>query len=195
MAEREVDKLQFGVIKAKRIKNREGLEEATGFLLEIKAVSKGIADKKNPIIKGLNDSIKEIRALFEPAEDRLFQAEGSVKSSILEYNMRVEEKAEREAAKIEKKVDEGKMKLSTGMGKISNIEQASQPVQTKSGSVQFRTIKRIKITDVSKLKVYMMRPRVQEAMRIEIVEDVRKGMSVPDGAEQYEEKVVAGVGG
>lgn len=195
LAEKEVDKLQLALVKAKNIKNEDDLKRATEFLIKVKTVSKAIFAKKNPIVKSLNEALREVRGLFKPAEDRLDKAEMQVKASILNYNQKIEEKALRAAQSIEKKVDDGKMKLSTGMGKISKIEQGSQTIQTKSGSAQFRTIKRVRIIDISKLKVYMMRPRVQEAIRMEVAEDVRKGMSVPDGAEIYDKKVVAGVGG
>ena len=194
-ADKEVDLLQVALAQAKIIKNDDDLKRATEFLIKVKTVSKVIFAKKAPIVKSLSEALREVRGLFKPAEDRLAEAERQVKASILTYNQKVEEKALRAAQSIEKRVDEGKMKLSTGMGKLSKIPQGSQQIQTKSGSAQFRTIKRIRITDISKLNLYMRRPRVQEAIRMEVAEDVRKGMSVPNGAEQYEEKVVAGVGG
>ncbi len=195
LAEKEVGKLQVSLKTSKIIKNDQDSKRATEFLLKVQTVAKGIKAKKNPIVKSLNDALREVRGLFRPAEDRLQEAEREVKEAIVAYDDKVEAAALREAEKIEKKVDEGKMKLSTGMGKISNIEQASQPIQTKAGSAQFRTIKRIRITDISKLTRYLNRDRVHEAVRIEVAEDVRNGQPVPDGAEQYEEKVVAGIGG
>lgn len=195
LAEREVGKLQAALERAKAIKNEGDLRLATEFLIKVKSVSKAVHEQKYPIVKSLNDAFREVSGLFRPAEDRLKDAERQVKAAILDYNEKVEEKALREAEKIEKKVDEGKMKLSTGMGKLSKIEQGSQPVQVKSGSAQFRTIKKIKITNIGKLAKYLRRPRVWEAVRIEVTEDVRRGQPVPEGAEQYEEKVVAGVGG
>ena len=168
IAEREVGILQAALEQAVVIKNDNDLKMSTEFLIKVKSVSKVIFEQKNPIVKSLNEALREVRELFKPGE---------------------------EAQRIEKKVDEGKMKLSTGMGKISKIPQGSQPIQTKSGSAQFRTIKRIRITDISKLTSYLIRDRVQEAVRIEVAEDVRRGQPVPDGAELHEEKVVAGVGG
>ncbi len=195
LAEKQVDKLEIAFEKVRVIKNEEDLKRATEFLITVKAVSRAILGNKSPIIKSMNDALREVRGLFRPAEDRLTEAERQVKVAILAYNDKVEAKALRDAEKIEEKVDEGKMKLSTGMGKLEKIQQPSQPVQVESGSAQFRTIKKIRIVDISQLKAYMERPRVQEAIRMEISQDIRNGYVVPPGVEVYEEKVVAGVGG
>ena len=195
VAQREVVKIQVALDRAKVIKNEEDLKKATEFLIKVKSVSKIVSGQKTPIVKSLNDALREVRGLFRPAEDRLLEAEMQVKAVILDYNEKVEQKALRESQKIEKKVDDGKMDISTGMGKLSKIEQGSQTIQTPSGSAQFRTIRKVRITDISKLSSYMIRMSVQEAIKMEITRDVKNGLPVPVGAEFYEEKIVAGVGG
>ena len=188
IAQKEADKLSIAVAKVLPIKSKDGLQEATNLLNQIKFVSKNISNVKNPIIKSLNDSLRQVRDLFRKPEERLFDAERQIKDEMLKYYAKIEVRIDKKVEKIEAKVDTGKMNLAEGVQKLANIE------EPKVEGAQFRVIKKIRIVDLGKLpQSYFLRERVQEAIRIEVADDVlRKHLPVPMGAEVYEEKIVAG---
>ncbi len=177
------------------IKNDEGLRSATEMLAHIRTIKKNIKAQKDPITKNLTATLKQVRELFRPSEDQLSVAESVVKSAMLKYEQKVSAAAAKKAEKIEAKVDAGEMELSDGMGKLNSIKQAPKSVATENGGAQFRTVKKIRITNVGDLPPsYFMRERVVEALRMEVAQDVLKEhKECPTGAELYEEKVVAGV--
>lgn len=193
LAKQEADKLTVALNEVRVIKTEVGFVQAGTFLIAVKDASRKIASKKDPIIKSLNLAIKEVRDLFREPEERLSNAERTVKNSMLQYQEKLAAKAATASQKIEQKVDAGEMKLSEGVGKLANVKQAPTVVQTDKGKVQFKVIKKIRIVNSAELPAkYLIRDRVLEAFRLEVAEDVRNGDPVPAGAEEYEEKVVAG---
>jgi hypothetical protein len=194
IAKREAEKLALRADRLIIIKTPEELKDATNLLAEIKRINKNIAERKNPIIKNLLETMKQVRDLFRAPEERLVAAEKQIKDAMLDYHQKLATKAHTKAQRVEEKVDAGEIKITEGMAKISKIEQAPTSVQAEAGSIQFRFIKKVRITDVSALPPrYFMRERVVEALRLEVADDVlKKHHDIPAGAEVYEVKVIAG---
>lgn len=195
VAEREAVKLAKRADDLLVIKNDDQLKNATELLAEVKRIEKNIKSKKDPIVKNLNATLRQVRDLFRPSEDRLAAVQSQLKGAILTYHDKVEQAALKKAEKIEEKVDSGEMGLAQGMGKLDKIKQAPTQVKVDNGGVQIRTVRKVRITNVGQLPAsYFMRERVVEALRMEVANDVLKlGKDVPKGAELYEEKVAAGV--
>ncbi len=193
VAVREANKL-FDEAATVTIRSETQLKGATEALAIVRSTQKNIKKQKDPIVKGINESLKLVRDLFRPAEEKLAAAESNLKTAMLKYQQRVEAKAVKQADAIEEKVDSGEMGLQEGMGKLSNIKQAPKSVQTESGGIQYRVVKKIRIVNVGELPPsYFMRESVVEALRKEVANDVlRQHKEVPTGAELYEEKIVAG---
>lgn len=191
IASREAKKVSEKVYTIK-IKSDADLSNATQQLSEIKKMYKDIDKRRKAITAPLTKSIKDVNALFKSPLDQLSDAEKLIKEAMIAYQAKVEAKAAKKADKIENAVDAGELDMSKGMAKLSNIKQAPQGVETESGSASFKTVKKIKITDVSLLPPsYFIRQRVLEALRQEVEEDYKRGVPIPAGAEQYEEKQVA----
>lgn len=176
------------------IRKEADLKEATTMLANIKLVAKNVKAKKAAILGPLSDAVKEIRSQFKPAEDALMAAESSVKGAMLKYHGQLEKRAEKKAADIEDKVDSGDLSMADATDKLADIKQAPASVHSDGGGAQFRTMRKIRITDAGKLPArYLTRERVLEALRLEVAEDVlRGGQECPEGAEVYEVKTVAG---
>jgi hypothetical protein len=176
-----------------KIKNDEELKEATELLGHIKRTAKNTKAIKDPVVKGLRAQITAINGWFKPAEEAATAAERDIKAAIVEYHDRVARRAEKSAERIEEKVDKGEMDLQTGISKLSNIKQADNVTRTDAGTSQIRIVKKVKITNAGALPAhYFLRPRVLEALRMEVHEDViRQKKPLPAGAEIYEEKGVA----
>lgn len=189
----EAEKLQRAGAKV-TIKTRDDLIEATAFLTKVKQFNKAIATKKKAIVGPLRLAIKEVNDLFADAETRGSMVESNIKNAMLEYQQKLDKAALKKTAKLEEQVDSGAMDIGTATGKLSKIEQAPTSLKTEEGSVQFRTVRKVRIKEYGLLPTsYFMRPSVLEAVQREVAYDVLKlHKPVPAGAEAYEEKIVAG---
>lgn len=172
IAKRESQPLIVQAINLK-IKNDTDLKSAAEMLAQVKKIAKNVKAQKDPIVKAMNESLKQVRGLFAPTEQGLSDAEVAIKSAILQYTEKQEAKAAKKAERIEAKVDAGEMSLKAGMNKLSKVKQAETNVETDSGSANIRTVKKVRIVDVSQLPTsYFLRDSVLEAIRKEVSNDV-----------------------
>lgn len=173
------------------IDSNESLAAATDILSKIKAASKDVKNRKEEITKPLNEALKSARSLFKPLEDDLSTAERTIKGKMLDYSNEVERKAAEQAAKLEKRVEKGTMRVDTAMRKMDDIETVGSSVQGENGSIQFRTVRNIKIVDPTKIPLkYLMNEKVLAAISAAVRTDVLNGTKV-DGVEIVEEKQIA----
>lgn len=192
IANAEARKLSDQVLKV-RVRSDADQSEATKMLVEVKRVAKEIEKRRKTITQPLNLAIKEVNALFKDPADRLADAEKIIKDALLKYQDMVERRAAKRADKIEGQVDSGELGMADAVGKLGNIKQAETNVKTEGGGANFKTVTKIRIINPAELPAtYFLRPRVIEALRVEVEEDVRKkALPVPAGAESYEERQVA----
>ncbi len=188
IATKEMKKLAAKV--PTKISNDTELKDATELLARIKMTIKNTKAVKDPVIKGLNEQVKTIRSWFKPAEDDAANAERAITQAILKYHQVVEARAAKKAAKVEEKIDTGEMTMQQGLGKITNIKQAQDTVQTDAGTSSIVRRQRVRITDPAALPAsYFLRERVVFALTQEVSADVlRLKKPCPPGAELYEEK-------
>ena len=173
------------------IDSKESLAQATDILSKIKTASKDVKNRKEEITKPLNEALKSARSLFKPLEDDLATAERCIKDKMLDYASEVEAKAAAEAAKLEKRVEKGTMRTDTAMRKMDEIETVDSQVKGENGSVQFRTVRNIRVVDPQKIPLkYLMNEKVLAAISAAVRTDVLNGTKV-DGVEIVEEKQVA----
>lgn len=173
------------------VDSQESLEQATDILSQIKTAAKGVKSQKELITKPLNESLKAARDLFRPLEDDLSSAERIIKDKMLDYSNEIERKAAEEAAKLEKRVEKGTMRVDTAMRKMDDIETVGTSVKGAKGSVQFRTVRTVKIVDPTKIPLkYLSNEKVLAAISAAVRDDVLNGTKV-DGVEVVEEKQVA----
>lgn len=178
------------------ITNDEQQQLAAKTLVSVKANAKELKSKKKAILDPLKESVKEINALFKPAEDHLAEIEQAIKDATLAYHEIQEVKAQKEMAKIEKGMDSGKLSVEKGIAKLAGVYTPDGTLQAGTGSVQFRNKPwDVKITDVDTLikmrPSLLTRARVLEMLRLEIKADIKAGAPVPDGVEVYRERTAA----
>lgn len=178
------------------IRSAANLSAASELLLTVKKIAKAVKADKKRLMDPIKIAQDDIKDRFKPAEEMLANTEAIIKAAIQKYHTSLEKRAENQANKIEEAVDQGSMGLAEGMAKISSVKQAPTSIKQEQGTIQVKNgPRKIRIIDASKIPPsYFMRERVLEALRLEISQDVIKnGMECPDGAEVYQEKVVAGV--
>lgn len=173
------------------IDSNESLTQATDILSKIKTSAKDVKKRKEEITKPLNDALKSARDLFRPIEADLATAERCIKDKMLDYSNAVEAEAAAKAAKLEDRVERGTMRTDTAMRKMDEIETVGDAVKGEKGSVQFRTVRTIKIVDPAKIPLkYLANEKVLAAISAAVRTDVLNGTKV-DGVEIVEEKQIA----
>ena len=173
------------------IDSPESLASATDILKAIKDAGKVVKTRKEEITKPLNDALKSARDLFRPIEADLATGERIIKDKMLDYTNEVEAKRAAEAAKLEARVEKGTMRTDTAMRKMDEIETVDSQVKGDNGSVQFRTVRNIRVVDPQKIPLkYLMNEKVIAAISAAVRTDVLNGTKV-DGVEIIEEKQVA----
>lgn len=173
------------------IDSQESLAQATDILSKIKTSAKDIEKRKKEITDPLNKALKSARDLFRPLETDLATAERTIKDKMLDYTNEVEEEARKQAAKLEDRVERGTMRTDTAMRKMDEIETVGSSVQGEKGSVQFRTVRTIKIVDPTKIPLkYLSNEKVLAAISAAVRTDVLNGTKV-DGVEIVEKKEIA----
>ena len=175
----------LGAAQELEIADDEGMVGATDLLSKMKSVAKMIKERKEQITRPLMEALESARGLFKPIETNLAEAERVVKTKMLAYNAEQDRKAEAERLKLAKRVEKGIMKPETAVAKMEAIQAAPANVQGKTGAMAFRTIKKYRVTDESKLPREYLMPDTAK-----INEALKAGKEVP-GAEAYEEKIVA----
>lgn len=169
---------------------------AANVLTSAKKYVKELKAKKKAILDPLKESVKEINALFKPAEDRLAEIEQSIKDAMAAYYEIEAKKQQKQLDSIERRMDKGTLSVETGMAKLAKVQGVDDTLQVGLSSVQFREgTKKVKITDVMALvkerPSLLARERVMEALRLEIAADIKAGAPVPDGVAVYRERSVA----
>ena len=159
----------------------KGYELADVLLSKIKKAQRLITTEKNKVLRPLLDATKAERERWAPVEQDGLQAEKIVKSKMQVYFTEKEEKQRIEEAKIQKKVEEGKMKIETAAKKMEIVQ--APPVETKS---KVRKVKVVKITNPSlvPMKYFVLD-------EVAVRKDALAGVKIP-GVEVVEENQIAG---
>jgi hypothetical protein len=176
------------------------LKGASSMLGEVKTIAKELKASKEAITKPLNAALKEVRDLFRVSESNLADAEKVLKGAILAYHDAQKAIADKEVQKIENRMGEGRghIRTETAMAKLANVEQPETNLAGANGGAQIKMgPAKVRITNALLLiqdhPSILQSERVLEALRMELQAEVRMGGRVPQGAEIYQERLVAGV--
>jgi len=127
-----------------KITSQEKLREANQGLADLKVFKKFIQENKDKIVKPITLALKNARDLFRPIEEKIDNAEQSVKTEILAYKKVVDEAIEKQKEKIEKAVENGETTFEKASEKIETIED-------KVSGFKTRKIKEVEIIDEKKI--------------------------------------------
>jgi len=158
---------------------------AIDIISKLKETGKLIKDKKESITKPLNEALRNARDLFAPIEEQFAIAEVIIKTKILDYKRKVDEKARIAEAKIAKQAESGHIKIETAEKKMDAIERVETTTKGKVGEVQIRKVKKVRIVDATVLPREYLIPN--ETL---IRKDALDGKIIP-GVEVYVEEVIA----
>ena len=130
-----------------QITTQEENESALNLKSKLKEIGKEITTRKEAITKPLNEALKSARDLFRPLEEQYETAENLVGRKLIDYKQKIEAENREKEAKIAARVEKGTMKVETAEKKLEEIKTPEKTVHTDHGAVQFRKIKKVRITD------------------------------------------------
>ena len=167
-----------------KIANIEDEARAIELLKKIKEVGQLITTKKEAITKPINEALKNARSFFSPFENQYDEAERIIKNKLIAFRVEQTKKQEIATAKIEKKVEEGKMDFKIANEKLTAI-QLPKTIEAQQASVQYRTIREVVIEDESKLPREYLVPNMAR-----IKEDALAGREIA-GVKIVEKQTIA----
>lgn len=172
--------------KANEITITTAEENATATELKAKLneTKKQIKDRKEEITKPLNAALSSARALFAPIEDSFEKAESILARKLIAYKQKVEAETRAAEDKLAARVEKGTMKLETAERKIDALPTVQKTVQTDHGRVQFRKIKKVRITNPD-----LVPDQYWVLNEVLIRKDALAGTPIA-GVEVYEEEIV-----
>jgi len=176
------------------IKAAEDMPVATDLLSKMKTVARMVKERREAITKPLMEALGSARDLFKPIEANLADAERVVKGKMLAYQAEADRKAEADRVKIAERVERGTMKAATAVARMEKIEDAPTSVQGKVGAVAFRTVRKVRFSELRKLEggeiIKLALGGYLEWNETAARTDALAGKNVV-GVEVYEEKMVA----
>lgn len=159
------------------VDNDEQMLEAGELRKKIKTVGKMIKEKKDSIIKPINEGLKSVKEMFAPVEADCEAADGIISKKMLDYQREQDDKrrkAEREAAEklaeTAKKLEEGKVTEKQAEKEIAKVEtklEKAPEAITKSASFHTRIVRKIKIIDAELIpREYLTadEPKIRQAL-------------------------------
>lgn len=159
-----------------KVNSQPTLDQAKTSLTQVKEIKKIVQEKKDSVVKPLNEALKNTRALFKPIEDKVDLIETYLKGEVLRYNTKLlQEQRKRE--------EEAQAKIEAG----ATFEEATKSVERiekKIDAIPTRKIKRLKIIDASKIERQFLIPDEQA-----IKEALLAGIKV-SGCELVEEEII-----
>jgi len=135
-----------------KITKPEEMETASTLLKKISDAKKLISSRRKYYTDPINEGLKRIRATYKPIEEKLLEADKSIRGKMVDYNEQVAEENRKEQEKIEKEVEKGKITIEEGSKAIEK-----KTVEVKTSKVTFRTDSKVEIEDESLLpREYLM---------------------------------------
>ena len=167
------------------IASASDMSKASETLSVINKYADTVKSQKESVTKPINASLKAIRALFAPLEDKLDGAVSSIRSAMITYQTEQKRIADAEAKKIADRIGEGKgkLKIETAVAKMEAIDRPEEKIVVESGSVKFRTDKKFEIMDVTLVPI-----EYHEIDLVKVRTAMKAGIELP-GVRYYEEQI------
>lgn len=170
---------------AVEIKTQEDYADAIDLVSKLKDTASTIKNKKEAITKPLNEALRNARSLFAPIEEQFENAEIIIKTKLLDYKRKIDEEVRIKEEAIAKRVEAGTLKLETAEKKVENIERIENTMKGKTGELQIRKVKKVRIINELLIPREYLEPNM-----VAIRRDALAGKQIA-GVETFEEESMA----
>jgi len=159
-----------------KVNSQPTLDQAKIALTQVKEIKKIVQEKKDSVVKPLNEALKNTRALFKPIEDKVDIIETYLKSEVLKYNTKLLQEQRKREEEAQSKIEAG--------ATFKEATKSVERIEKKIDAIPTRKIKRLKIVDASKIERQFLVPDEQA-----IKEALLAGIKV-SGCELVEEEII-----
>lgn len=167
------------------IKDAESMKEATTLLSSANKVLDSVTKEKEKVTKPLNEALKAERGRWKPIEVQLEEAVSIIRKKMTAYQTVALQQQAQKQENIANRVGEGRGKLTaeTAVRQMEAVVSPEETVSTEQGSVQFRTVQKFELEDISKVPLECL--ILNETM---VRDNMRKNIQHA-GIRYYEEQV------
>lgn len=156
------------------IKDAESMANATELLSQINQYADSLEEKKQEVVKPLNEALKKFRSMFKPLEEKCETAITSIRFKMTVYQTAQIAKEKEKEAKLVAKMESGEIDMDKAVNKLSKIARVEKTVSTDSGSVQFVETLCFEVTDIKDLPI-----QYHLADEVAIRKDLKEGRDIP----------------
>lgn len=160
------------------------LEQATSTLSQLNKHLDALTEDKEKLTKPLNISLKAIREKYKPTETLLQQSIDLLRANLSAYATAQLKAKQLEEARILAREEKGTIKTETAIRKLSEIAPLETNIKTSEGSVQFRTIQKYRILDITKI------PHEYLQVNDKAIKEAMEQSTPIEGIEYYSEQEV-----
>lgn len=193
----EVETTNGDAKKFLKIQNQDELNQATEFIVLVKAKIKRIEEMRQFFVKPLNDQVKKINELFKSNIAPLEAVETAVKRTISDFTLAEIQKARDEEARLlklrekqnERREEKGQAPILTP---VQAVERPQTTTKSEAGKVATKLVWKFNVIDPLKLPMMYKRQILTLALEKGIVDSVIRrailnGERKIDGVEIYED--------
>lgn len=131
------------------ISSGEDLQNSVEILSRLNQTRDRVIEDKEKMTKPINTALKEIRAKYKPIEEMLDGAISAIRNEQSRYHTLEMKKSKEEEKAIADKMASGEVDVNEAIQELSTINTVGQKVSSSSGSVSFREVQTLKITDIN----------------------------------------------
>lgn len=131
----------------KIIKTDEDFAKAATLLTNVKKLGKFLKQEKDKIFNPLKEALNATREMFSPMDSQVSYAEARLKTAMGIYQDKKDIENKKKADAITSRVESGNIKEETGIKKLEELGEVDKSVHTGTGSVNFKKIKKVRITE------------------------------------------------
>lgn len=167
-----------------KVTTPEELNAVAEHIASVKAAAKDVTAVRDKYIEPAKAIINHAKATFDPIIERCGAIEKYLKGIAQTYMLEQKKIADEKAAKEAAKVESGYQKPETAARKIAEIPKAQTTAKTDSGTLGMKMVKNYRIIDEKKIPDEYYKPRELDLAKIRKV--ALAGVEIP-GVEVFEE--------
>jgi len=175
-------------VAAVKVTNAEELAAVSDMTANVKKLAKWITAERDKFTAPAKEIIATAKQKYDPYIQQCREAEITLKVKAQSFMLAKQERAEKEKAKIVKKVESGYMKPETAMDKLANVEEAPTATKTDSSTLRMTMRPDMKIVDETLIPDEYYKPRELDLVKLRHA--VISGIEVP-GTKRIETPVMA----
>jgi hypothetical protein len=148
------------------VKSEEDVANATDIAKRIREVRLKVEAEKKEYEKPAKEIIAKAKSVYDPVINTLKTIEDKIKDKSAEYIIAERQRVREAQAKVEKKLEEGKMKDTTAVRKMEEIGEEKKSIRGEMGQMRVTEYKDVEIYDETLLPREYLVPDTQKIKKL-----------------------------